>query len=519
MSETPKVGRRDICIRLPAALGAAWLSRAMIGCGSSDHATPSPGPDQGTPSPDLVRVSLDVPLGPFDRLSGVQGSPYPEVPDDVEHVAAYRAHHIESARFPQDCPPNELTLAGIFADERANPDDPASYRFGAIDRHVSAARDAGLRVLWQSSYDIGLSDRWVGLNLGGRPIANLDLWARVLARCLEHFSVGWASGFDRAIADVEFLNEPDGLGGYRDQPVAMDAAFRRFLEVVRAHNQLHPGASVRPVGPGIPLSLAEWPSYRSGFDRLLSAVATDGLRLPVFSFHTYGADVSPASNARLARELRTLLEGRGMTDTALWNSEWQATDFLQAHLRLDPARLPDATAAERRRYAQGVASYALSCKARWQGLVTGSFYYRAGRRAWPPGRSPVDGSGDGSAGFFSPEGRVGALALHELLTYRIAQRTPERCAIAIADDPLFTGLGLRGGGAAGVLLASLAIEPRRMRVRFTGGPDFSVARVVRIDTDAQALAGENVPLSRASDGAFEAEVLLGPLEPAVLELE
>lgn len=505
----PKLSRRDVCIGVPAALGVTWVSGVLAGCGGGAPAL----------APATVHVALDAPIGPFDRLSGVQGSPYPEVTTDVEHVAAYRAHHLERTRFPQDCPANELTLAAIFPDESADPDDPASYRFVAIDRHMSAARDAGLRVMWQSSYDIGLSDRWLGLNLGGRPIANLDLWARVLARCLEHFTIGWASGFDRAIAEVEFLNEPDGLGGYRDQPEALYAAFRRFLAVVDAHNELHPEASVRPVGPGVPLSIAEWPLYEPRFERLLSQLTSDGLSLPVFSFHTYGANVSPAGNTRLARELRSLLDAHGMTSTELWNTEWQAGDFLRTHLDLDPADLRTPTVEQRRLFAQGVASYALSCKTRWQGLVSGSFYYRAGQRAWPPGESSPLGDGDGTSGFFSPEGRVGALGLHELLTYRIAQRTPERCAIELTDEAFFTGLGLRGAGTAGALLASLAPTERLVRVSFTAEPTFSVARVVSMDTDAEMLVEQEVPLARAADGSLVAEVTLGPLQAVVIELD
>lgn len=492
-----RIGRRELCVGIPATLGASWL----FGC-------------RGDPPPaiDMVEVSLDEPIGVYDRLSGVQGSPYPEVPEDVEHVDAYRAHAIARARFPQDCPANELTLAGIFPDETADPDDPASYRFEAIDRHVAAARDAGLRVLWQSSYDVGLSDLWYGLNLGGRPIADLDLWARVLARCLEHFTIGWANGFDRAIADVEFLNEPDGLGGYRGQEEALYAAFRRFLEVIGAHNAANPGATVVPVGPGIPLSFAEWEAYRPGFDRLLAQLASDGLSLPVFSFHTYGADVSPVANAALAMELRALLDEHAMTDTELWDSEWQGGDFLRGLLRLDAERLRNATEDERRMFAQGLASYALSCKMRWQGIVTGSFYYRAGRRAWPPGESSPFGEGDGTGGFFAPDGRVGALALQELLTDRIARTTPERCAISIAGDPLFTGIGLRGEGAGGALIASLAPRDRVVRLTFTGAGAFSTARIVRIDTDREALSEEEVPF----DGTLD--VAMGPLAAALVEL-
>ncbi|MBK7828352.1 hypothetical protein [Nannocystis sp.] len=506
----PAIGRRELCLGLPA-LAAAWTSGCLNGRG---------GPDRGAPSiPERVHVALDAPLGPYDRLSGVQGSPYPEVDEDVPHIEAFRAHHIERTRFPQDCPANTLTLAGIFPDERADPDDPASYNFAAIDRHVRAAREVGLRVLWQSSYDIGGSDRWVGLNLGGRPIRDLDRWSRVLARCLEHFSIGWAGGFERGIDDVEFLNEGNGLGGYGADGAALHAAFRRFLATVSAHNRRHPDAQVRPVGPGIPLSIVEWPALRGALDRMLADLVRSGTALPVLSFHSYGADTSPAANARLAREHRALLDAHGLTATELWNSEWQAGDFLRTHLDVDPARARSATPDERRVFAQGVASYALSCKARWQGVVTGSFYYRAGRRAWPPGQSAPLGNGDGSAGFFSPAGRVGALALQELLTHRLAQRTPQRCAVDCADDPLFTALGLRGEATAAALLASLTLAPRRIQVRLTGGPALTRARVVRIDTDAQALAEEDVPITRADDGAVTAELTLGALAAAVLEVQ
>jgi hypothetical protein len=88
---------------------------------------------------------------------------------------------------------------------------------------------------------------------------------------------------------------------------------------------------------------------------------------------TYGRDVSPVANERLARALRGLLDRKGVGTTELWNTEWQAGDFLRAHLGVDQERARRATPRERAAFAVGMATYAISCKLRWQGLVAGSY--------------------------------------------------------------------------------------------------------------------------------------------------
>ena len=457
-------------------------------------------------------------VGRFDRLSGVQGSPCSFLPGVPDRTERYREYRIERARIDQDCPPNSLTLGGIFPDETADPERPDSYHFEEIDRHVLAARAAGTRVLWQASYDIGASDHWVGFNLGGRPPKDRERWARVVEHCLEHFNAGWANGHRGLVESVEFPNEPNGLGGFNGaHGPELLPTFLRFIELVEGFNQRHPEASVRAVGPGIPLCWPDWPAWEPRFDEGLRALHAAGRTLPVLSFHTYGSDVAPVSNARLAQAFRALLDRHGMQQTELWNTEWQAGEFLERHLRIDAARRARATQAERKSYVAAAATYALACKSRWQGVVTGSIYYRATERAYSP-EHPEAARRSAAAGnelFFAKSGKLGALALQERLTDLAVRSAPQRCRTVFADDGLLTALGLRSvdGQVVGVLATNLAMRPRRLAVTFTGLAPVApaVARAWTIDGAVDELVERATPLPEGAIGGPVLPVELAPL--------
>ena len=469
--------------------------------------------DAVAPSTEVVEIDVRSSIGSFDQLSGVQGSPAPIVQGEPDLTAGFRQARIAASRFPQDCYPNTLTLGGVFPDENADPDAPASYRFEAIDRHVKAARAAGARVLWQSSYDVGRSDRWVDPNLGGRAPVDVKRWGRVVTRCLEHFNNGWSGGLERAVADVEIVNEPNGLGGFNGVHAERLLPFLlEFLDVVARYNLSHPETKVRAIAPGIPLSITEWPEWKPRFDAALSKLRAAGKELPVWSFHTYGGDVSPLANERLARELRALLDHRGFGSTELWNTEWQAGDFLRKHLRVDRERAAAASTEEQRAYASAFAAYAVACKLRWQGLVRGSFYYRANVRAFPDGFKPPI-AGKGLARFFGPDGRLGPLALQEQLLARAAEATPERCLTRFTDDGLFVARGLRSADSRtlSVLLSNLSPRPRNVALRFVGAGSASTrARAVALDGSAD-LAPRDLPPAVADGDGVTLEVEIGRL--------
>jgi len=453
----------------------------------------------------IVEVDVSRSVGAFDRLSGVQGSPAAIVDGEPELVREFREARIARSRFPQDCAPNTLTLAGVFPNENADPALATGYRFEALDRHVRAARAAGAEILWQSSYDVGRSDMWVGQNLGGRAPENLSRWGRVVTGCLEHFNNGFAGGFEYAVRNVEFVNEPDGLGGFRAaHEERLLPAFLHFLDTVDAYNRCRTGTTVRAVGPGIPLSIAEWPTWRPRFDAALRAITGAGKSLPAFSFHTYGRDVSPRSNIRLAKEIRVLLDAHSMHATELWNTEWLAGDFLRDYLSLDADKVARATERDQRRYGSAMAAYAIACKIGWQGVVRGSFYYRANVRAFPPGYRPPLAAG-GYGRFFGPKGRLHALGLHERLLSAVAALTPERCTTAVAEDDSVFALGLRSPDAktASLLVASLVRAPRSVRLRVNALHSASVRiRCALLDGDND-LTPRELGTSISSAGTHE----------------
>ncbi len=504
-----------------AMLAAPWLVETLGGCRRS-----APESEKGALAQAAHEVEVDVrgDEGPFQRLSGVQGSPLPIIEGEPDLTAEYRAHDIANVRVDQDCYPNTLTLGGIFPDEKADPEQASSYHFGEIDKHLAAARAAGAAVLWQASYDIGRSDHWYDLNLGGRAVVDVDRWSRVVERCLEHFTTGWASGLDAAVAHVEFLNEPSGLGGFHGPHAArLVPTFLRFLETVERFNRAHPERPVKAVGPGIPFSIAEWPEWRPKFAEALRKVREAGRSLPVFSFHTYGDDTSPTGNARLARELRTLLDEHGMQATELWNTEWQAGDFLRSHLEIDDRRVRNATKGDVALYGHALAGYALACKARWQGVLTGSYYYRANRRAFPEGKQPPSPKfGRGLAGFFSAEKVPGPLAFQEQLMAKVAAGTPTRCRTELAADGLLTAVGVRStdGRSFGVLLTSLAKTARNVTVRFAGieqdGP--VSARALLLGRDHEGLAEQALVVPAVAGHGVTVSTSLAPFSSVYVRM-
>lgn len=523
----PLISRR----RFGAVLLAPCLGHLAGGCkrlGRSRGSEPNTtAPHDAGAATTRVTVDIGAVTGAFERLSGVQGSPHPIVDDDIDHRQRYREHRIAHVRFPQDCPPNTLTLGAIFPDEDADPADAASYHFAAIDKHIAAARAAGATILWQSSYDVGRSDRWMGINLGGRAPHDLQRWSRVVAGCLEHFNNGWAGGMDYAVRNVEFVNEPNGLGGFGGPRLKeLIPAFVEFVRTVNRYNRAHTKTPVRAVGPGIPFALPDWSTWQPRFTQLLTRLRETGVVLPVFSFHTYGSDTSPQANQGVARALRKLLDAHGMQTTELWNTEWQGGDFLRKHLGLPLQSPRSPSALQLRQWGTGLATYALSCKIRWQGWLTGSYYYRANMRAFGRerlGRELVRGT-PGYSLLFSPRGEVRPLALQEKLTAMIARDLPGRCETHWEDDGLLTALGLASSrlDRVGLLLCNLSPEPRSVSLELSqmSGRRITRATAIHLSPEQEALVEKPLAPGARRGRSWQLDTTIAPLatQLGVLEL-
>jgi len=198
----------------------------------------------------------------------------------------------------------------IFPDENADPEKAASYNFAATDKVVAAIRASGAEVY----YRIGRS--W-GANVN--PPADFDKYASVVKHIAMHYNQGWANGFHHQIRYWEFWNEPGGLfwTGTPEQFYSLYGKTALALKSVDPSLKVGGDGIANPFGDEV---------YREGF---LDYCAAHQLPLDFYSWHTYsngGAD--PFDGARLAREIRGVLDAHGFPKAESILSEWNlSADF------------------------------------------------------------------------------------------------------------------------------------------------------------------------------------------------
>ncbi len=205
----------------------------------------------------------------------------------------------------------------IFPQGSADPEKPESYNFGPTDKVIAAIRASGAEVY----YRIGRS--W-GAQIDPPP--DFDQYANVVKHIAMHYNQGWANGYHDNIRYWEFWNEPEALfwGGTPEQ-------FYSFYEkTARALKSVDPALKVG--GDAIAFSYDPSP-YREGF---IDYCVAHRVPLDFYSWHTYAdRSADPYDAVRIARNIRGILDARGLSKTESILSEWNLT--------------PDFTAGERDR--------------------------------------------------------------------------------------------------------------------------------------------------------------------------
>ncbi len=201
----------------------------------------------------------------------------------------------------------------IFPDSSADPEKPESYNFGPSDKVIAAIKASGAEVY----YRIGRS--W-GAQIDPPP--DFDKYADVVKHIAMHYNQGWDNGFHDNIRYWEFWNEPEALfwGGTPEQ-------FYSFYEkTARALKSVDPALKVG--GDAIAFSYNPGP-YREGF---LDYCVAHTVPLDFYSWHTYAdRSADPYDGARIAKNIREILNARGLTKTESILSEWNLTpDFTEA---------------------------------------------------------------------------------------------------------------------------------------------------------------------------------------------
>lgn len=388
-----------------------------------------------------LHVDASKVTGTIRSFQGLNGPPSPIMAGLPTLVKQYRELHVNQIRTHDVMGPTEIdshfelkdpllawlipddaqragvvksgNASTIFPDWSADPEKSESYNFGPSDKVIAAIKASGAEVY----YRIGRS--W-GAQIDPPP--DFDKYANVVKHIAMHYNQGWANGFHDNIRYWEFWNEPEALfwGGTPEQ-------FYVFYEkTARALKSVDPALKVG--GDAIAFSYNPGP-YREGF---LDYCVEHKVPLDFYSWHTYAdRSADPYDGVRIAKNIREILDARGLTKTGSILSEWNLT--------------PDFTEAERDRL-RGVenAAFIGAALSYFQDSAIDHADFYRGDAAWM-GLFALDGSPFKTAYTFK--------AMGEMLD------TPQRLAVEGTDTFGFAALAGRsaGGDTIQILISNYVI--------------------------------------------------------------
>ena len=392
-----------------------------------------------------LHVDASKIAGEIRSFQGLNGPPSPIMAGLPTLVKQYRDLHVNQIRthdvmgpteidshfeltdpllvwlIPDDAQHSGVVKAGnasiIFPDWNADPNKPESYNFGPTDKVIAAIKASGAEVY----YRIGRS--W---GAGIEPPPNFDKYADAVKHIAMHYNQGWADGFRDNIRYWEFWNEPEALfwGGTPEQFYSLYEKTARKLKSVDPALKVGGDAIAFAYNPG---------PYREGF---MDYCVTHEVPLDFYSWHTYAdGSADPYDAVRISRNIRKILDARGLTKTESVLSEWNLT--------------PDFTE---------------TAKARLQGMENAAFI---GAALTYFQDAPIDHAqfyrGDAAwMGLFDLNGRYFKTA-YTFEAMGKLQATPQRLAVHGADTFGFAALAGRSADRSTVqiLISNYVIPPER----------------------------------------------------------
>ena len=175
-----------------------------------------------------------------------------------------------------------IPLADVFPYPWADPDDPASYRFSALDAVLGRLREEG--------------EVAVRLEGDGGWEAGAGTWAAVARRIVMHYNRGWAGGWRCGIRSWEVAGEGARGGAWCDVVAA----------TVSALEEEDPGLEVGCLVP--------WPGPEA--EAFVACLAERGIQ-PDLVFWRLDYDGGPFALASLEEALEAVLERHGLGDAAV----------------------------------------------------------------------------------------------------------------------------------------------------------------------------------------------------------
>ena len=198
----------------------------------------------------------------------------------------------------------------IFPNMHADENDPRNYCFAPTDDYIAECQKTGANVV----YRLGVSiDHSVRKYRTAPP--DLEKWAKVCIKIIEHLNEGWAEGHNFGIKYFEIWNEPDGKsrsgknfqwGGSLEHFADFYAKTAKIIKARFPH--------IKIGGPAF--------CYfnKNTFGMFLDKVKAENAPLDFFSWHKYSDSVEKYIAEPAA--VRKFFDERGFKNTELHLNEW-----------------------------------------------------------------------------------------------------------------------------------------------------------------------------------------------------
>lgn len=257
----------------------------------------------------------------FNNTAAIPG-PAPGFPDFADVTPFWRAAGVDLVR-TYDWPARLDTIdspESLFPRWAADPTDPASYNFAAVDAWIASTRAAGARPVFTFMTNVPHNKL---------PAADVAKYGVVVEHIVRHLVEGWGGGVPRAVEYFDFGDQPDfgrlHFDGEPDQFYAMYEAFARAVKRV--------DPALKVGGPGLAFPLNEGSPYREPF---LAWVRERNLPLDYFSYIWFSdASGDPMDMTVVANRMRDVLDRAGFDQTELFAISWNYTGIPTA--RFTPA--------------------------------------------------------------------------------------------------------------------------------------------------------------------------------------
>lgn len=257
----------------------------------------------------------------FANTAAIPG-PAPGFPDFADVTPFWQAARVDLVR-TYDWPARLDTVdnpESLFPRWSADPTDPASYNFAAVDAWIAATRAAGARPVFTFMTDVPHNKL---------PAADVSKYGQVVEHIVRHLVEGWGGGVPHAVEYFDFGDQPDfGRLHFDGEPEQFYAMYEAFAHAVK---RVDP--SLKVGGPGLAFPLNQGSPYREPF---LAMVRERDLPLDYFSYIWFSdASGDPLDMAVVATRMRDVLDRAGFAGTELFAISWNYTGIPTA--RFTPA--------------------------------------------------------------------------------------------------------------------------------------------------------------------------------------